>query len=73
MTMKRLPVVAGVWMLVGLAAVLAQTTPTASLGPKVGSVAPAFSGVDQFGRQQTLQSLIGRNGLMLVFFRSADW
>ena len=44
-----------------------------SIGPKIGSIAPAFSGVDQFGQARTLQSLLAREGLMLVFFRSADW
>ena len=37
-----------------------------------GSV-PEFGAVDQFGRALTLQTLMGRDGLMLVFFRSADW
>ena len=44
-----------------------------AIGPAVGAAVPAFSGVDQFGRTQTLQSVLGPNGAMLVFFRSADW
>jgi hypothetical protein len=44
-----------------------------SLGPQVGAPVPAFSGVDQFNRTQTLQSVAGPEGAMLVFFRSADW
>jgi hypothetical protein len=44
-----------------------------SLGPQVGAPVPAFSGVDQFNRPQTLQSVAGPEGAMLVFFRSADW
>jgi hypothetical protein len=44
-----------------------------TLGPQVGQEAPAFSGIDQFGGQQTLTSLAGAEGLMLVFYRSADW
>jgi hypothetical protein len=44
-----------------------------STGPAVGSRLPAFSAVDQFGRMQTLQTLAGSQGVMLVFFRSADW
>jgi hypothetical protein len=43
------------------------------IGPQVGSAVPSFSGVDQFGRTQTLESLSGPKGLMLVFNRSADW
>jgi hypothetical protein len=44
-----------------------------SLGPRLGARAPEFAGVDQFGRAQTLQSVLGPEGAMLVFFRSADW
>jgi hypothetical protein len=43
------------------------------IGPQVGARVPDFSGVDQRGRTQTLESLMGREGLMLVFNRSADW
>jgi hypothetical protein len=53
---------------------MAQAPPDVSkLGPAVGAVAPAFSGVDQFGRTQTLESTYGPKGVMLVFSRSADW
>jgi len=53
----------------------AQQAPVAvdSLGPQVGAAVPAFSGVDQFNRRQTLESVAGPEGAMLVFFRSADW
>jgi hypothetical protein len=44
-----------------------------SLGPRLGARVPDFAGVDQFGRAQTLQSVLGPQGAMLVFFRSADW
>lgn len=43
------------------------------LGPAVGAAAPAFSLTDQNGRAQTLSSVAGPKGTMLVFFRSADW
>lgn len=43
------------------------------LGPQVGEIASPFSGVDQFGRTQTLSSVMGPAGTMVVFFRSADW
>jgi hypothetical protein len=42
-------------------------------GPEVGHPVPVFSAQDQDGRTQTLKSIVGRNGAMLVFFRSADW
>ena len=43
------------------------------LGPQTGSRVPDFTLVDQKGQSRTLASLMGPNGVMLVFFRSADW
>ena len=45
----------------------------AGLGPKVGEVLPVFSLEDQHGKARDLVSLTGPKGLVLVFFRSADW
>jgi peroxiredoxin len=42
-------------------------------GPDVGARIPSFRLPDQTGTAQTLESLKGPNGLMLVFYRSADW
>jgi hypothetical protein len=42
-------------------------------GPPVGDAVPAFSAPDQNGRTQTLASIAGPKGTMLVFFRSSDW
>jgi hypothetical protein len=42
-------------------------------GPPAGQPVPSFSAQDQDGRTQTLQSVMGPKGAMLVFFRSADW
>ena len=42
-------------------------------GPAVGNPVPDFSAQDQEGRTQTLKSIGGPKGTMLVFFRSADW
>ncbi|HEV2101924.1 MAG TPA: hypothetical protein VGR58_04015 [Candidatus Acidoferrum sp.] len=44
-----------------------------SIGLAVGQKAPNFSLRDEFGRVQTLESLKGPNGTVLLFFRSADW
>ena len=44
-----------------------------SIGLPVGQKAPAFSLPDQFGHEQTLDSLKGPRGTVLLFFRSADW
>jgi hypothetical protein len=46
---------------------------TTTFGLRVGERAPAFSARDQFGREQTLDTLKGPNGTVLLFFRSADW
>jgi peroxiredoxin len=40
---------------------------------KPGDVVPDFSLTDQNGKTQTLSSLRGPKGLMLVFYQSADW
>jgi hypothetical protein len=57
---------------IGLAA-LAQVPQPAKTGPAVGETVPAFSATDQNGRTQSLSSVTGAKGAMLVFFRSADW
>ena len=51
----------------------AQEVNVATLGPQVGAKAIAFRLPDQQGREQTLESVAGPKGTMLVFFRSADW
>ena len=42
-------------------------------GPAVGATVPAFEAVDQTGAKRTFESLAGPNGLLLLFYRSADW
>jgi hypothetical protein len=44
-----------------------------SIGLAVGQKAPAFRARDQFGQEQTLETLKGSHGTVLLFFRSADW
>jgi len=43
------------------------------LGPQVGEHVPDFTLKDQNGKTWTLQSIMGPKGVMLVFYRSADW
>jgi peroxiredoxin len=43
------------------------------LGPQVGQPVPDFTLRDQRGMRQTLQSVMGPKGAMVVFYRSADW
>jgi len=44
-----------------------------TVGPKVGETLPEFSLRDQGGHIQSLKSLLGPQGAVIVFFRSADW
>lgn len=48
-------------------------SPDLAQGIPIGSITPAFIGVDQFGKRQTNETIAGKNGLILFFFRSADW
>ena len=67
-------VVIAIWVSLTAGFVEAQpAVDTTLLGPQVGSSVPPFSGTDQFGRTQTLNTTLGPDGAMLVFFRSADW
>jgi peroxiredoxin len=44
------------------------------LGPAVGTTAPDIGvRLDQLGKPHHLSDLMGQNGLVLFFFRSADW
>ena len=56
---------------------LQQSQPTLpdvqKLGLQIGTRVPDFTLLDQKGESRTLASLMGPKGLMLVFFRSADW
>lgn len=40
---------------------------------KVGDRIPAFWAADQFGKERDFDNLKGPNGLVMLFFRSADW
>lgn len=51
----------------------AQTVDVTALGPQVGQKAIGFQLPDQHGRRQSLASVAGPKGTMLVFFRSSDW
>ena len=43
------------------------------VGLRAGQKAPDFSARDQFGQTQTLDTLRGPKGTVLLFYRSADW
>jgi len=42
-------------------------------GPEIGKTVPEFSAPDQTGKTETLRSIMGPKGALLVFYRSADW
>ena len=42
-------------------------------GPQIGTAVPEFAAMDQTGTRQTLKSIMGPKGALLVFYRSADW
>ena len=42
-------------------------------GPEIGEKVPDFTLTDQHGKSRALAELMGKNGLLLVFSRSADW
>ena len=44
-----------------------------NLGPQIGDQVPDFQLSDQFGESQNLESIMGPNGAMILFHRSADW
>lgn len=44
-----------------------------SIGLEIGQPAPAFALTDQFGHEQSNESLKGSKGTVILFFRSADW
>jgi peroxiredoxin len=52
----------------------ATTSFAEDLGPAIGTKAPDIgTRPDQSGKPRQLPDLMGRNGLVLFFFRSADW
>jgi hypothetical protein len=73
MTLRGVILLLGAAAGLGLAAQAPTAVDTSAIGPRVGVVVPPVSGVDQFGKPQSLASVRGSKGTMLVFFRSAEW
>ena len=44
-----------------------------AIGMETGEKPPSFRLKDQFGHEQSNETLRGTNGTVLLFFRSADW
>ncbi len=51
----------------------AATVDVEAVGPKIGETLPDFTLPDQHGAPHSLKSILGPNGAVIVFFRSADW
>jgi hypothetical protein len=50
-----------------------ETKKGSAIGMEIGEKAPRFDLKDQFGREQSNDTLRGTSGTVLLFFRSADW
>ena len=50
-----------------------QPISVSALGPQVGELIPEFHLPDQNGRVWTRDSIMGPNGALVLFHRSADW
>lgn len=53
--------------------IFAVLPPPKDTGLPLHSKVPELSAVDIFNNKQTLKQLSGEKGLLLIFFRSADW
>ena len=65
-----------VWLFSCCAGVRVQASADAyasGWGPALHAAAPAINAPDQHGEMRTFKTLAGRNGLLLLFVRSADW
>ncbi len=61
------------WAGICLSAAATDDTYESGWGPALHRAAPDINAPDQHGTPQTLETLAGRNGLLLLFVRSADW
>ena len=73
----RLPALAVAVLLVAAAAAWpqgkAKSAPEEQTGLKVGEPAPKFTLKDQQGAERSLDELLEKGKVALVFYRSADW
>ena len=68
-----LAAMAGVSFSAMLLAAEREQVVVSNLGPQIGEQVPDFELSDQFGALQNLESIMGPNGAMILFHRSADW
>jgi peroxiredoxin len=63
-----------VGLMIVLSGMLGSLSSAEELGPPVGTKAPDIgTRPDQTGKPRTLNDVMGPKGLVLMFFRSADW
>ena len=69
-----------IWILAGVASsqeeVFDRTDPiddNMKTGVAIGETIPPFEAVDQNGKSWSFDSIKGRNGAVILFYRSADW
>ena len=71
---RLVPLLAWAVAVVLVGGLVAVTAFADDLGPPVGTKAPDIgTRLDQTGKPRTLADLMSKNGLVLLFFRSADW
>jgi len=72
---RRLTMAAAVLLPASALFVAGQNTPLFAKAPglAIGARVPAFRAMDQFGHERDFASLRAPHGLVLLFFRSADW
>ena len=74
MTLTSTRRLASVVLLTALVGGAFAVTAAEDLGPPVGIKAPDIgTRLDQTGKPRTLTDVMGPNGVVLMFFRSADW
>ena len=61
------------WLLLTSIAVAAEAAAPEKSGLSVGQKAPTFTLKDQNDRNVSLESLLKKGPVALVFYRSADW
>ncbi|TPH13398.1 peroxiredoxin family protein [Litorilituus lipolyticus] len=71
--MNKMLTIAATLLLAVFAQCHASEKKTIEIGPKIGEIAPEIMVVDENNKKQTIKSLSQENGMILVFFRSADW
>src|SRR5881394_4324989 len=67
----------GIWLLIAsllpALANAAEEVPSKEIGIPIGQRAPAFTLKDQNGQEVSLDALLKKGPVALVFYRSADW